>query len=135
MPIIYAFLSCYYLNVNTIQGLVDRLNNDPALRHVCGFSGKIPSRSTFSRVFGVLALHRELMHQMFEDITQQLVKLNPDIGSSWPWTLRPSLPGPTTTMNGAGTLMQGEPSTTPPALQVETARSGCTATRPMCWPV
>ena len=81
MPIIYAFLASYFLNVRTIQGLVDRLNNDPALRRVCGFTGKIPSRSTFSRTFGVLAFHRMLLHDLLGEVTRRMIELNPDIGT------------------------------------------------------
>ena len=81
LPIIYAFLSSYYLNIRTIQGLADRLNNDPALRRVCGFTGAIPSRSTFSRSFSVLANNREIVYEVFEELTHQVMDLNPRVGT------------------------------------------------------
>lgn len=81
LPIIYAFLSSYYLNIRTIQGLADRLNNDPALRRVCGFTGAIPSRSTFSRSFSVLAHNKEIVYEVFEELTHQVMELNPRMGT------------------------------------------------------
>ena len=80
LPIIYAFLSCYTLHIQSIQALVDRLNNDPALRKVCGFHGRIPHRSTFSRTFSVLASNRHLAYEAFEELTRQLLALNPEMG-------------------------------------------------------
>ena len=80
LPIIYAYLSAFYLNVRTTQGLVDRLNNDPALRGACGFSNRIPHRSTFSRTFSRLSAHRELVHEVFEALTRQALELAPSFG-------------------------------------------------------
>ena len=80
LPIIYAFLSSYYLNIRTTQALADRLNNDPALRNVCRFSGFIPSRSTFSRTFSVLSDNQELVYGVFEQLTRLALDLNPNIG-------------------------------------------------------
>ena len=81
LPIIYAFLSCYPLNIQSISTLVDRLNNDPALRSVCGFHGRIPHRSTFSRSFSVLARHRRLFYENFEELTRQILAFNPTMGT------------------------------------------------------
>ena len=80
LPIIYALLACYLLNIQTIQALVNRLNNDPALRRVCGFHGRIPHRSTFSRSFSVLAAHQEILYHAFEELTRQILALTPDMG-------------------------------------------------------
>ena len=81
LPLIYAFLSCYPLNIQSIQNLVDRLNNDPALRNICGFHGRIPHRSTFSRTFSVLAGHRRLFYDIFEELTRQILAFNPTMGN------------------------------------------------------
>ena len=81
LPILYAFLACYPLNIQSISNLVDRLNNDPALRNACGFRGRIPHRSTFSRTFSVLAEHRPLFYEIFEELTRQILAFNPSMGT------------------------------------------------------
>ena len=81
LPIIYALLASFTLNVQSIQALVDRLNNDPALRNVCGFRAQIPHRSTFSRSFNRMAEHRHLAYASFEELTKQIRALHPRMGT------------------------------------------------------
>ena len=80
LPLIYGFLASYYLNIRTIQGLVDRLHNNPALRNVCGFTSTIPSRSTFSRAFSKLAQNREVLYGLFQEVTRRVLDLHPTCG-------------------------------------------------------
>ena len=50
-----------------IYGISDvhwTLMNNPAFRAACGFNGKVPSRSTFSRVFGEMAEHPDMMREI-----------------------------------------------------------------------
>ena len=51
-PIIRAFLSMPALGIADISSLRRKLMNDPALRYSCGFTTRVPSRWTFSRVYG-----------------------------------------------------------------------------------
>ena len=53
-PIIRAFLSRPVRGIKDITALREELMDNPALRAVCGFTTRVPSRSTFSRVFGQL---------------------------------------------------------------------------------
>lgn len=50
-PLARAFVAKAVLNIPTTKDLVDRLKVDVRLRRICGFEGRIPSRSTFSRAF------------------------------------------------------------------------------------
>jgi Transposase domain (DUF772) len=52
-----AFVAKIVLDLPTTVGLIDRFKNDRSLRRICGFPGskKIPSETTFSRVFAEFA--------------------------------------------------------------------------------
>ncbi len=81
MPTILAYLASYYLNIRTIQVIVDRLNNNPALRQVCGFRYWIPHRSTFSRTITTLARNPALVYRLFEELTHQIIYIYPYMGT------------------------------------------------------
>jgi hypothetical protein len=48
-PFMRAFLARLFFRISTIEGLRNRLLNDPNLRTICGFLDDIPSAPTFSR--------------------------------------------------------------------------------------
>ncbi|MXZ89931.1 MAG: transposase [Chloroflexi bacterium] len=80
-PIVKAFLSTYALDIPNISALVWRLNNDPALRSVCGFTNHLPDRSTFSRVFQQLAeQHTDLVYECSVRLLGILRRQYPDFG-------------------------------------------------------
>jgi transposase len=71
-----AFIAKAVFNLPTTRMLIDRLNADPALRRLCGWSrlGQVPHESTFSRAFAEFAkselaqrLHEALIAQMHSD--------------------------------------------------------------------
>ncbi len=80
-PILRAHLAAYALGVPNVSALVRRLQNDPALRSVCGFTSRLPHRTTFCRVFQFLAL--ECVAQVeacFGNLTRRLAELLPGFG-------------------------------------------------------
>ena len=48
-PIMRAFFARHFFRIATVEGLRNRLLNDPNLRTICGFFDGIPSAPTFSR--------------------------------------------------------------------------------------
>ena len=62
-----AFVTKMLYNMSTTRMLLDRLESDPAIRHLCGWERReeIPSESTFSRAFDEFAKSRlpERVHQ------------------------------------------------------------------------
>lgn len=50
-----AFIAKSVLRISQTSALLDRLMVDSSLRRICGFVGKIPSASTFSRAFAEFA--------------------------------------------------------------------------------
>ena len=54
--------------------------NDPALRAVCGFIDRVPSRPTLSRVFGQLAEKPELIEDAIKRSLTELREYLPDLG-------------------------------------------------------
>ena len=80
-PIVRAYLASYALGIPNTSALVRRLNNDPALRSVCGFVEVLPELSTFSRTFQTMAEHySELVDQCCAKLSEQLVALLPGYG-------------------------------------------------------
>lgn len=85
VPLARAFVAKAVLNIPTTADIVDRLKIDSRLRRVCGFEGRVPSESTFSRAFaefsasGVLDkvleagvrsyLGNEIIHHVSHDAT------------------------------------------------------------------
>ncbi|MXZ90544.1 MAG: transposase [Chloroflexi bacterium] len=80
-PILRAFLASYVLGTPSISALVWRLNNDPALRSVCGFTNRLPDRSTFSRVFQQMAeQYADLVYECSVRLLAVLAAQDPDFG-------------------------------------------------------
>jgi len=59
-------------NMTGFTELVERLNHDPVLRYDCGFDvfGKVPSISTFSRIYSQLT-DSEALHELFKQQVKQ----------------------------------------------------------------
>ncbi len=79
-PMIRAFMAMPILSIENISALRERLMNNPALRDVCGFAGLVPSRPTFSRVFGQLAKMPELLEESWTRGLKELHERLPDLG-------------------------------------------------------
>ncbi len=62
-----AFIAKAVYNLSTTRALIDRVQNDPVLRRLCGWETvrQIPSEATFSRSFAAFAEHRipERIHE------------------------------------------------------------------------
>jgi transposase len=76
IALISAFIAKTVYNMATTRVLIDRLNNDPTLRRICGWQNKrdIPSEATFSRTFAELAnsqmineIHASFIECAFKD--------------------------------------------------------------------
>ena len=79
-PIIRAFLSMPVEGIADISSLRRRLMNNPAHRARCGFTARVPSRSTFSRVFGQLTAMQEELEELLAEIVGKLREYMPDLG-------------------------------------------------------
>lgn len=79
-PILRSCLDSYFLIISNLSALICRLNNDPALRSVFGFTGRLPSYATFWRACEQLAGMPKLIDRCGDDIRDQLRKLLPDLG-------------------------------------------------------
>ena len=82
IPLVKAFLAAYVLGVVGKQGVVDKLNNDPALRRACGWQVglQVPHRATVSRVFGKLAANPWVLHCMLAGLVSGIQKIYPGFG-------------------------------------------------------
>ena len=79
-PILRACLASRYLGIGGLSALIARLNYDPALRSVAGFTDSLPSYATFWRVFDRLAGMPELIARCCDDLLDRLAELAPDLG-------------------------------------------------------
>ena len=79
-PMIRAFMAMPILDIRNISALRERLMNNSALRDACGFAGRVPSRPTFSRVFGQLAKMPELLEESWTRGLKELRKRLPNLG-------------------------------------------------------
>ena len=79
-PIIRAFLSMPFMGIADLSSLRKKLMNDPALRYSCGFITRVPSRWTFSRVYGRLKEMPELTDGCLEAGVARLREYLPDLG-------------------------------------------------------
>ena len=74
-----AYLLSFVLNLTSTNALIRRLQDDPALRLLCGFS-KLPHRTTFNRFINRLSQHRDLVDACLAPLTGQLRELLPGLG-------------------------------------------------------
>ena len=76
-----AYIAGYTLGLPTTNALVRRLQDDPALREVCGFTGgALPSRWTFNRFVSRLSHHADAVERVLAALTDRLHELLPDFG-------------------------------------------------------
>lgn len=77
-----AYLAAYFLGLDCINDLIRRLENDPALREVCGFEkdASLPHRTTFNRFFSRLSNHDDLVETCLNQITNGLQEQLPLFG-------------------------------------------------------
>ena len=81
-PIIRARLSIPVLGIADISALRKELLNNPALRAACGFITRVPSRSTFSIVFGQMNGMRETLEELLAKTAEKLAERLPDLGEA-----------------------------------------------------
>ena len=74
-----AYLSSFILGLASTNELIRRLQDDPEIRLLCGFS-TLPHRTTFNRFINRLALHRDLVEDCLATLTDQLAELLPGLG-------------------------------------------------------
>ncbi len=79
-PIIRALLSMPVRGIADISALREELLNNPAHRAACGFITRVPSRSTFSRVFGKMGKMRETLEELLASTAEKLAERLPDLG-------------------------------------------------------
>ena len=74
-----AHVAGYILGLPTTNALVRRLQDDHALRDVCGFD-ELPSRWTFNRFASRLSHHTDVVEDTLSALTDRLRELLPDFG-------------------------------------------------------
>lgn len=77
-----AHLASYFLNMRNTNNLIRRLQEDIALREMCGFSsyGDLPDRRTFNRFMDRLGPHHELIEWCIDEVLGKLHEILPDFG-------------------------------------------------------
>ena len=131
LPIVRAHFAAYLTKpkIDSIVTLHLTLMRDAGLRETCGFSGHVPSRSTFSRVFTAMAEHPEIVDRCAADVVANDSGDRPRPGrgdcgglDSRALVLQfaTEIPLPTRTPRGAGTT----------GLEPRTVASGCGGTKP-----
>ena len=75
-----ALLLGYILNTPSTSSLIRRLQDDPRLRRICGFT-TLPHRSTFSRFFARVSLHLDLVQLANTTATNRLREYLPNLGN------------------------------------------------------
>lgn len=75
--ILRALIVAPFENISEFTALRDRLASDIRFRYQCGFEliKRVPSISTFSRVFGQI-VEREIAQKLFKDLVQQCLDEN-----------------------------------------------------------
>jgi transposase len=71
-PFIRSFFAKQYFGIEKTDQLIQRLLGEPNLRLLCGFT-KVPSKATFSRVFGFLS-EQNMLEQILEGIVRMAHK-------------------------------------------------------------
>ncbi len=65
---------------SSIESLRRELKRNGQLRYLCGFEGKIPTSSAYSRFINKLIEHEENISNIFDTLVSELTKLLPDFG-------------------------------------------------------
>ena len=77
----YAFVASFKLNLPHTNALIRRLEDEEALRRICGFGDQLPHRTTFNRFIRRLAEHTDLVAEAGVDLINRLRQFLPDLGS------------------------------------------------------
>lgn len=79
-----AYLASYFLNLRNTNNLIRRLQEDIALRQICGFftSKPLPHRVTFNKFMDRLELHQDLIQWCIDQILNELHEVLPDFGTT-----------------------------------------------------
>ena len=76
-----AYVASFILNLPHTNAIIRRLEDSPALRHLCGFIGKLPHRTTFNRFISRLSEeYHDPVEACFAKVTDHLKSLLPDLG-------------------------------------------------------
>ena len=81
-PIVRAHLLSYIhpSPVGSVTALHRTLLNNPAARDVCGFTNRVPSRVTLSRVFSDMAEYPETMEEIMDELVRKASEFLPGLG-------------------------------------------------------
>ena len=80
-PIVRALYAHYHMEVaDSIFDLHWMLVYIPAFRQACGFTGPVPSRSTFSRVFTAMAEYPDIVDRCAAEVVARMREIIPDLG-------------------------------------------------------
>ena len=74
-----AYAASFILNHRNTNALIRRLQEDPGLRQICGFT-QLPHRSTFNRFIKRLSEHQDMVEECLSGLTDQLAELLPGFG-------------------------------------------------------
>ena len=66
--------------IGTITALHWTLLNNPAFRAACGFTDRVPSRPTLSRVWTQMAEYPEAVERIMDEIVREAKRIRPDLG-------------------------------------------------------
>ena len=67
-----AYMASFLLDLPSTNALIRRLQDDSALRRVCGFRKGLPHRTTFNRFINRVADHRDLVEGSLAQLTEKL---------------------------------------------------------------
>jgi IS5 family transposase len=78
-----AYLASYFLNMRNTNSLIRRLQEDIALREICGFpnSKPLPHRRTFNRFMDRLGPHQDLVQWCIDQMLSELHRVLPGFGA------------------------------------------------------
>ena len=79
-PMWRAYLASFLLNFDHTNDLIRSLEDNPALRQVCGFDGPLPHRTTFNRFIQRLKQYNDLMESCVTALVNALKLELPDLG-------------------------------------------------------
>ena len=74
-----AYVASFILNLSSTNALLRRLQDDPALRQLCGFTD-LPHRTTFNRFISRLSRHEDLVAGCLADVADKLAEVLPGFG-------------------------------------------------------
>ena len=77
-----SYVALFVMNMPTVNALLRRLQDDPALREVCGFGDDLPSRWTFNRFIARVSHHSDLVEDVLARLTDRLHDLLPGFGEN-----------------------------------------------------